>query len=120
MCLLYQAYILPILNYCDVLWLPSNSNATCRLERIHSKFTSFSPSSDTLNLRLSLTERRTFHITVQVYKIVKKISPPYLHDTFSFAVDITGHSGRNVHRLFFPRIKTNYGKQLLTYRGTVI
>ena len=82
------------------------------------QFTSFSPSSDTLNLRLSLTERRTFHITVQVYKIVKKIS--HLHDTFSFAVDITGHSGRNVHRLFVPRVKTNYGKQLLTYRGTVI
>ena len=56
--LVYQVYILPILDYCDVVWLPSNSNATCRLERIHSKFTSFSPSSDTFNLRLSLTERR--------------------------------------------------------------
>jgi len=36
--LLYQAYILPILDYCDVVWLPSNSIATRHLERLHSMF----------------------------------------------------------------------------------
>jgi len=66
---------------CDVVWLLSNSNDTRHLE-IHSKSL---PSSDTFNMQLSLTERCTFHTTVQVYKIVNKISPPYLHDTFSFA-----------------------------------
>ena len=57
---------------------------------------------------------------MQVNKNVNKISPPYLHGCFSFAVDITGHPGRNVHRLFVPRVKTNYGKQSLAYRDTVI
>ena len=59
-----------------------------------------------------------FHTALQVYKIVKKISPPHLHDIFSFAVDFTGHFGRNQHKLFVPRVRTNYGKRSLAYKGT--
>ena len=66
---------------------------------------------------MPLTERRTFHTAVQVYKIVNKVSSPYLHGYFSFAVDVTGHPGRNVHRLFILRVKTNYGKRSLAYRA---
>jgi len=69
---------------------------------------------------LYFTERRTIHTAVHVNKIVNKISPPYLHGCFSFAVDVTGHPGRNVRRLFIPRVKTNYGKQSLAYRGAII
>ena len=118
--LLYQAYILPVLDYCDTVWLPSNSSSTRRLERLHSKFTSSFHSSDNFNFRSSLTERRTFHTAVQVFKILNKISPPYLHGIFSYAVDVTGRSGRNLHRLFVPSVRTNYGKQSLAYRGTAI
>ena len=57
---------------------------------------------------------------LQVFKIVNKISPPYLHEVFSFAVDVTGRSGRNVHRLYVPSVRTNFGKRLLVYRGTAI
>ena len=71
--MLYQAYILPVLDYCDTVWLPSNSSSTRRLERLHSKFTPSFDSSDTFNFRSSLTERRTFHTAVQVFKILNKI-----------------------------------------------
>ena len=118
--LLYQAYILPILDYCDTVWSPSNSAGTRCLERLHSKFTSSLPSSDNFNLRLSLTERHTFHTALQVFKIVNRISPPYLHGVFSFAVDVTGRSSRNVHRLYVPSVRTNFGKRSLAYRGTAI
>ena len=57
----------------------------------------------TFNLWFSLTERRTFHTAVQVYKIVNKISPPYLHDTFSFAVQVI-LVGMYTHYLF-PELK---------------
>ena len=69
-----------------------------------------------------MTERYTFYAAVQVYKIKDKISPPYWHDTFSFAVVVIDHSCRHVHRLlnFVSRVKTNYGKQSTIYRGTVI
>ena len=39
---------------------------------------------------------------------------------FSYAIDVTGRSGRNPHRLYVPRIRTNYGKRSLRYRGTLI
>jgi len=114
--LLYQAYIVPIIT----LWSPSNSTDTRRLERLHSKFTSSIPSSDSFNLCSSLSEGRVYHTALQVFKIVNNISPSYLHNTFSFAVDVTGRFGRNHYRLFVPRVRTNYGKQSLGYRGTAI
>ena len=35
-------------------------------------------------------------------------------------MDVTGRSGRNLHRLFVPSVRTNYRKQSLAYRGTAI
>ena len=97
----------------------THSAGTRRLERLHSKFTSSLPFSGNFNLRLSLTERRTFHTALQVFKIVNRISPPYLHGVFSFAVDVTGRSSRNVHRLYVPSVRTNFGKRKrsLAYTG---
>ena len=48
--LLYQAYILSVLDYCDTLWLPSSSFGTRHLKRLHFKFTSSFPSSNNFNL----------------------------------------------------------------------
>ena len=98
------------------MWLLSNSFDTRRLERLHSKFTSSLTTSDNFNLQLSLTERHVFHTALQVFKIENRISPPYLHDFFSFAVDVTGRSGRNQHRLFVPRVSTMVIG--IHYRGT--
>ena len=113
--------ILSVLDYCNTVWSPSNSTSTCRLERLHSKFTSSLPSSSiNLNLQSTVTERHTFHKALQVFRIVNKICPPYLHGIFSYAVGVTGHSGRNVHRLFVPSAKTSCGKQSLAFGGTAI
>jgi len=38
--LLYQVYILPILDYFDVVWVPTNANQTRHLERLHSNYIS--------------------------------------------------------------------------------
>ena len=77
-------------------------------------------SSINFNLQSTITERRTFHTALEIFRIVNKISPPYLHGIFSYAVDVTGHSGRSAHRLFAPSVRTNYGKQSLAQPlGTV-
>ena len=60
--MLYQAYILPVLEYCDTVWSPTSIH---RLNRLHSKFTS---SSNNFNLRSTLT----FHTVLQVYVIVNR------------------------------------------------
>ena len=41
-------------------------------------------------------------------------------EIYSFAVDIAGRSVRNQQRLFVPRVRTNYGKWSLAWRGTAI
>ena len=77
------------------MWSPLNSTDIRDLERLHSQFTSSVSSPDNSNLLLS--KRRVFHKALQIFKIVK-ISPPCLHDTFSFAVAVL--VGTNIDYLF--------------------
>ena len=120
--LLYQAYIMPILDYCDVVWSPCSALYTRRLERVHTKFVSSLPASTftVFDLKLSLIERRTYHTAVQVFKILHELTPPYLHGMFRYASAVSGRVGRNPLRLYVPSIRTNYGRGSLWYRGTII
>ena len=93
------------------------------MERLHSKVTS---SMCHVRERLSsyfvytLLERRQFHSLMQIYKILHRVPPPYLFNLFRYARDVTDHQGRNPHRLYVPRVRTNYGKSSLYFRGTFL
>ena len=64
---------------------------------------------------------KSFHAVIQVYRVLHKLSPSYLHDTFRYAVDITSHTGRrNLYRLFVPRVRTTLAKHSFYFRGTQI
>jgi len=110
---LYRAFVLPIIDYCDTVWPPSNASSFCRLERFHSKFLLSLPSPHNLDLDMTLVECRTFHRAVQVFRILHNVSPTYMRGLFSYATDVTGRTGRNPHQLYVPRIRTNYGKRSL-------
>ena len=116
--LLYQAHVLPIVDYCDVVWVPTNVGHLKRLERLHSRFSAFDSTNSVFSF--TLAERRRFHTAAQIFRILNKLSPPYLHPTFKYAVSVTGHAGRNVNRLYVPAIRLNYGKRSLFYRGAAI
>ena len=118
--LLYQTYIMPILDYCDIVWSPCSAFYTQRLERVHSWFVSSIPSSTfaVFDLKLSLAERRTYHTAVKVFKILHEFAPPYFHGMFQYASAVSGHVGRNPLRLFVPGIRTNYGRRSLCFHGT--
>ena len=120
--MLYQAYIMPILDYCDIVWSPCSAFYIRRLERVHSQFVSSLPSSTSavFDLKLSLAERRTYHTAVKVFKILHEIVPPYLHGMFQYASAVSGHVWRNPLRLFVPGIRTNYGRRSLWFRSTTI
>ena len=107
--LIYQVYLLPILDYCDIVWTPTKQ--TKCLERLHSKYTSC---SDSFISRYSLTERQKFHTIVQVYKTLHRTVPEYLHNLFEHAISVTGRTNRNDHRMFVPQVNTNYGKHSST------
>ena len=120
LCVLYSAFVMPLFDYCDVIWSPSTAKQTCLVERIHSKFVRRLPSSYHPKFPFTLTERRRFHTAIQIFKSLRRISPPYLHDIFQFSKDVTGHLSRNINGLFVPRVFTNYGKRSFYYRGTVL
>ena len=37
-CILYSAFVMPLFDYCDVVWPPSTAKLNYLTERIHSKF----------------------------------------------------------------------------------
>jgi len=104
-------YHLPIIDYCDIVWVPTNSSHLKTLERVHSRFVS-SISTNCPVFKLTLIERRKFHTAIEIYKILIRRSLSYLLDTFK-----VGHS---VRRLFVPAIRLNYGKRSLYYCRVVI
>ena len=114
--------MMPIFDYCDVVWTPSTAKQTCMIERVHSKFVRKLPSSYHSKFPFKLTERRRFHTAAQIFKSLRRISQAYLHDIFHFSWNVTGYLCRNVNRLFVPRVFTNYayGKRNFYYRGTVL
>lgn len=116
---LYCGYILPIFDYCDTVWSPPTAVLSKALEKIHSHFAGFLCFTDSF-LRLTLSERRRFHTAVQVFKSVRRLGPVYLNDVFTNSVALTGHSGRDPHRLFIHRVRTNFGKGGFYYRGAVL
>jgi len=68
----------------------------------------------------TLAKRRRFHTAIIVYKILHQLSPGYLRATSNYVTTVTSHVGRNIHRLFVPRVRTNYGKNSFYYKGTQI
>jgi len=106
--LLYQAHVLPIVDYCDVVWVPTNVSYLKRLERFHSQFDS---TSSVFNFTLG--ERRRFHTTTQIAIQNSKQVATSLFTSYLQICCIcgTGRTGRNVHRLYVPAVHLNYGKR---------
>ena len=91
-----------------IVWAPTSITLAKPLERLHSRFLQV-PVSNSF-VKVTLTERRLFHIAVQVFKILHQFCPKYLKDWLVSAEAYTGRSGRNKFRLFVPQINTSIGK----------
>jgi len=94
---LYCVFVLPIIDYCDVVWMPSFTLLFKRLERLHSKFSHSKSPTSRSSMAITLAEQRRYQTATQGYRSLHKISPSYLHNTFHYAVEITSHGDRNEH-----------------------
>ena len=68
LCVLYSAFVMPLFDYCDVVWCPTTAKLTSLVERAHSKFLHKLPSSVGSKINSTLTERCRFHTAVQVFR----------------------------------------------------
>ena len=76
--LMYQIFIIPLFDYCDVVWTPCLAKQLRAMEHIHSKITS---TVQHLRDKLSscfcyfLVEHRKFHTLIQIFRILHKMAP---------------------------------------------
>ena len=82
LCLLYSAFVLPLFDYCDVVWCPTTAKLTSMIERVHLNFVKKLPLSFRSNF--SMTERCRFYTAVQIFKSLHQSSPSYLHNIFHY------------------------------------
>ena len=79
LCVLYSAFVMPLFDYCDVVWSPTTAKLNCLIETIHSKFINKLPLTYCSKFPFTLTECRRFYTAIQIFKSLHQISP-YLHN----------------------------------------
>jgi hypothetical protein len=125
----YNAYILPIMDYCDTIWgntTQYNINRVIKLQkqaaRIILNKTYETPSSELFNeLKwLKFHDRITFHKAVLVYKSLNNLSPQYLSSLF--VQNETEYNLRSITNgdLLVPKFKLQSYKFSLNYSGANI
>ena len=123
--MLYKTLVLPYLEYCPSVWDPISIDLSNKIERIQNRAMKIilhrplDTSSPTLRLELnwkSLYERRQLRRAITTYKSLNKLSPPYLHNVFSFNLF---SKGQNRDKLYVVRPITNWFKNSFTYRSII-
>ena len=96
---LYSAFILPLFDYCDVVWCPTTVKQIAMIERIHCKFVKSLPPSTKLSFTFfTLMERHRYCTAIQVFKSIRKSTSSYLQGIYYFK-DVTGRVSCNRNRL---------------------
>ncbi len=92
--MLYNALVLPLFDYCDIVLGQGNSGILTRLQRLQNRggriilgWRRFTHTQDILNeLKwLSVKERVMLHTGIMMYKCYTKDCPRYLYDSIQYA-----------------------------------
>ena len=120
---LYNALIMPIIDYCDVTYSLCSAKSTKKLDRLMAKGGKIllklpydTQSRKVLNnLKwMYFKERSYFHRCVQMYKCVNTMCPEYLSCKFK---NISHYNTRQVNNLNTIKCKTSMGQRSFTYSG---
>jgi retron-type reverse transcriptase len=124
--ILYNALILPLFDYCDVVYGNCCVTEIVKLQRLQNRAAKIIlqvPFDTCTHYVLSqlkwfyLTERLFYHRCVFMFKCFNEVSPAYLARTFS--VNTHNHNTRSSRRrdLQIPKFKTSSGQRSLAYQG---
>ena len=129
--LFFNAYILPHLDYCSIIWGNCNScleNKLIRLQKRAARLIldkDFDTPSSTLFKDLNwmiFPERVKFQKAIIMYKIFNGQAPSYLTESFTPVSNIHDRNLRSSsnEQLYVPKPKTELFRKTLTYSGSVI
>ena len=121
---IFNAFILSNFNYCPLVWHLCGPTLSFKMEKTQERALRFvynDPVSAYPNLLIrakkpSLYLSRIRTLSIEVYKILNNISPPFLNDTY--VKKETNYDLRDNNKLQQPDYKTiTYGKNSLRYQG---
>ena len=125
--IVYNAIILPIFDYGDVIYGTASAKYTESLQKLQNRacrtILGISPyrhiSIRELHARLgwkSLDARRCCHLSSMVFKAIHDLAPLYLKNLFKFCNSI--YPLRSDGNLALPRPRTEFCKRTFSYRGS--
>ena len=124
----YNAIVLPHLEYCNIVWGNCGSTIASRLQIIQNRSARIicgvpwnTPSQEVLHKLkwVPLEDRQLLNCNVLTYKIINDIAPSYLDRLFQFNNGINYNLRRSRYNIIIPKPKTNYKKRSISYRGAI-
>lgn len=129
--LFYNAYLLPIFDYCCNIWGKENKKYICQIYKIQTRICKIildlpmRKQSENLYKRLKILpfkKRCIFHSGVQVYKALNNMSPQYIRDLLTISnnqkYNLRSISHGNLISSYKPR--TNYFNDTFQFNAMVI
>ena len=129
--LFFNAYILPHLDYCCIIWGTCSASQEQKLVRFQKRAARLildkhidTPSSmlfSELNW-MTFPERVTFQKAVLMFKVINGISPTYLFDIFTFTSNVHERNLRSTSQLqlYSPKPKSELFRRSFSYSGSSI
>ena len=125
--LLYNAIILPHLNYCNITW--ANSNDYSRLFLLQKKavriishpsyFAHTKPIFEHFKI-LNFFGLNNYNIAICMYLCFRNKIPDRLCSYFSFNLDYHDYNTRSASNYHLPKVRTMVSKHSIFYKGPVI
>ena len=122
----YKSFILPIMDYCDVVWDNCGKINSTQLEKLQRKAVRLimkTTSSDVALANLAydtLEHRRELHILKLVRKCISNRSTQLLNNYFMYNRDIKSRITRQSNLLYLPKVRLESTKKAFYYHGSVI
>ena len=124
----YNGYILPIIDYCCIVWSGCNNEGLHRILKLQKRAARMILDTDPLAPSLPLfkklgwmtvEDRIRYHKYLLTYKCIKKEAPSYLYKNFRFISESNPYVLRNVAQgnLNVPKSKTELFKNSFNYSG---
>ena len=125
---MYNALVMPYLNYCGAVWGNINKGLVDKLQKLQNRaariltFSNYDVRWSVLLDELGwegLEYVRLKQLAVTMYKIHNNLSPAYLRRIFTNTSNVHSHNLRNSEiNYYVPRPRTESAKGSLHYRGS--
>ena len=126
---IYHTMILPLFDYCDIVWDNLPQYQVERLQKLQNRIAriicrrGYETRSADLRQKLNwktLSERRKEHKAVTIHKIMNGNAPSYLTNSLSTVNEGTSYNLRGKNNLTLPLPRTEYGKRSFLFSGAQV